>query len=384
MDRSWLKKTLILLSIALLIFFFGLNSRAVELIYSDGFYPLVAVALRALSCLLPFALGDFLYLALILYSLWSVFINLKRAGRVKDLRQNPDDSTFKSETVVNFIIKPFNFVLLLYIVFKLLWGLNYSRPSITTRLAISDQKYNTKELVLLGDFLISRVNRLEQQMAQTHAKHSYTVEELKQKAKLSYDKLALRNSFFTYRIASVKPVLNSWLISKIGIEGYYCPPSGEANVNNRIPAAGLPFVTCHEISHQLGIAREDEANLIGYLVSINSDDLNFQYAGYYDILRSVLFEIRIKSPDDFIILRQKINAATLNDFKKEQEFWASYNGDMSAYMGTALDSFLKINNQQKGTDSYQDIVLWVYNLHKNQLLAGKKNLPLHKLITILP
>jgi hypothetical protein len=379
-----LKKTLILLSIALLIFLFGLSGRAVELIYSDGFYPLIAVTLRAISYLLPFALGDFLYLALILYSLWSVFIALKQAGRVKSLRLNPDGGTFKSRVSVILIVKPFNFLILLYIVFKLLWGLNYSRPSITTKLEISDQKYKTRDLVSLGDFLISRVNKLEQKMAETNSKRSYTVEELKQKAKLSYDKLALRNSFFTYRIASVKPVLNSWLISKIGIEGYYCPPSGEANVNNRIPAAGLPFVTCHEISHQLGIAREDEANLIGYLVSINSDDLNFQYAGYYDILRSVLFEIRIKSPDDFIALRQKINAATLADFKKEQEFWAAYNGDMSAYMGTALDSFLKINNQQKGTDSYQDIVLWVYNLHKNQLLPAKKNLQLHKLITIIP
>jgi hypothetical protein len=40
---------------------------------------------------------------------------------------------------------------------------------------------------------------------------------------------------------------------------------------------------------------------------------------------------------------------------------------MSAYMGTALDKFLKINNQEKGTDSYQDIVLWVFNLHKNEI-----------------
>jgi hypothetical protein len=384
MDSNRFKRTLILFAIALLIFLFGLNSRAVELIYSDGFYPIIAIVLRALSCLFPFALGDFLYLALVVYSLCSVFIflNSLRKGRFSTIQ--PTDRAYKSQQKVDLIIKPVNFILLLYITFKVLWGLNYSRPSVTTRLGISNQKYNTKELVSLGDFLISRVNSLQQQMDMTHTKHAFTIPELKQHAKLSYDKLALKNSFFTYRIASVKPVLNSWLISKIGIEGYYCPPSGEANVNARIPAAALPFVTCHEISHQLGIAREDEANLIGYLVSINSDDLNFQYAGYYDILRSVLFEIRIKSPDDFIALRKKINNDTLLDFKKEQDFWTRYNGDMSAYMGTALDSFLKINNQQKGTDSYQDIVLWVYNLHRNQLVPGGKNIQMHKLITTIP
>ncbi len=165
----------------------------------------------------------------------------------------------------------------------------------------------------------------------------------------------------------VKPVLLDWAITKTGIEGYYSPPSGEANINMRLPAVGLPFVTCHEISHELGVAREDEANLVGYLVSINSPDLNFQYAGYYNILRSVLFEIRIKSPEDFALLIKKVNSATLADFHQEQQFWEKYNSDMSGYLNIAFDRFLKINNQNKGTDSYQDIVLWVYNLHKKEL-----------------
>lgn len=37
------------------------------------------------------------------------------------------------------------------------------------------------------------------------------------------------------------------------------------------------------------------------------------------------------------------------------------------YFGLAFDRFLKLNNQPKGTDSYQDIVLWLYNLHKREL-----------------
>ncbi|MGY0038156.1 DUF3810 family protein [Pedobacter sp. NJ-S-72] len=51
----------------------------------------------------------------------------------------------------------------------------------------------------------------------------------------------------------------------------------------------------------------------------------------------------------------------------EQEFWKKYNSEMSGYLGAAFDKFLKINNQSKGTDSYQDIVLWVFNLHKKDL-----------------
>ncbi len=167
--------------------------------------------------------------------------------------------------------------------------------------------------------------------------------------------------------------MNSWLITKIGLEGYYNPLSGEANINMRLPQQDLPFVTCHEIAHQIGVAREDEANLVGYLTAINSDDLNFQYSGYYAILRNVLFEIRLITPKDYEALYKTINAGTLQDYKNGVAFWRKYNNEMFGYMSATLDSFLKINNQHKGIDSYQDIVLWVYNIHEKEIkqIKGK-------------
>lgn len=354
---------MVLSGIALVIFFFGMSSNAVEYIYSNGIYQFTSVAQRAISSLFPFAMGDFFYGLFILFCLWSVFKVIRKAFHKKL------DKT--AQQVAG--LQLFNFILILYIVFKLLWGLNYSRPSISGQLGISNKKYTTKELILLGDFLIDRVNTIEGKLEKHPVSKENSSKDLAVKAKLSYDRLAKLNPFFTYRMPAVKPVMLNLLVTKIGLEGYYCPPSGEANVNMMLPAVELPFVTSHEISHQLGVAREDEANLVGYLVSINSSDLYFQYSGYYNILRSVLFEIRIKSPDDFALLLKKVNAGTLSDFKEEQEFWSQYNGEMSAYMGTALDKFLKMNNQKKGTESYQDIVLWVFNLHKAEILHLKSN-----------
>jgi len=352
--RSKTRRLLILFSIALLIFLFGLSSRMVEYVYSEGIYQYTSVAQRFVSSLVPFGLGDLLYALLVVYCLWSVFKIIQKAYR-------------KQLNNVIVVLQLSSFLLWIYIIFKLLWGLNYSRPSISGQLGIGNKKYTTKELILLGDFLIKRVNTVQGQLKIHPAKTNLSIKELEMKAKFSYDKLAKTNPFFQYHTPAVKAVLSEWLVSKIGIEGYYAPPSGEANVNMRIPSVALPFVTCHEISHEIGVAREDEANLIGYLVSINSPDLYFQYSGYYNILRNVLFEIRMKSPEDFAILLKQINPATLADFKTERDFWMKYNGDMSAYMNTALDKFLKINNQKKGTDSYQDIVLWVFNLHKSEM-----------------
>ncbi|QNK63020.1 DUF3810 domain-containing protein [Pedobacter sp. PAMC26386] len=355
--KSKIHLLFILSCIALLIFLFGLSSKLVESIYSGGIYQLTSVAQRFISSPFPFAVGDFLYLCLIIYCVWSVF---KAVRKIKNRKPGQQLHFF-------FPLQLINFTLILYIVFKILWGLNYSRPSISGQLGISNQKYTTKELVLLGDFLIKRINTIKQQIKLKGIQKEFNIKELESGSKSAYDKLARTNSLFTYRIPAVKPVILDLIITKMGVEGYFAPPSGEANVNMRIPNIDLPFITCHEISHELGVAREDEANLVGYLVSIQSADLNFQYSGYYNILRNVLFEIRIKSPEDFALLFKKINKATLTDFLQEQEFWKKYNSDMSGYFGVAFDKFLKINNQKKGMDSYQDIVLWIFNLHKKEL-----------------
>lgn len=176
-----------------------------------------------------------------------------------------------------------------------------------------------------------------------------------------------QNSLFRYQNPCLKAVLNSWIISKAGIEGYYAPLTGEANMNMALPNFVKPYVSCHEIAHQLGISYEDEANLIGYLTASNSPDVNYQYSANYEMLRYILFEIRMKSPEDYKILHDKLSAGVLADFKTEKEFWRKYNGEMFGYMDAAFDSFLKLNNQPKGIDSYQDIVIWLWNIHKSEL-----------------
>jgi hypothetical protein len=353
---SALNKLLWALIPALFIFFIGLNSAFVESVYTQHLYQYIAVSLRFISGLLPFPAGDVLYGLLVLYVLWEVFL----LARSLIARRLTKKDALRGTLVVLRIL------LILYVVFKLLWGLNYSRPPIHTRLGIANEKYNKKELIALGNFLIQRINQVQARRP-PNGSSKYTLPELRNGAVVAYAALAQKNAFFTYRQPAVKQVLNTWLITKIGLEGYYNPLSGEANINTRIPSANLPFVTCHEIAHQLGVGREDEANLVGYLVSTSSPDLNFQYSGYYAVLRSVLFEIRFKAPEAYEALVKKLNRMTTADFKRDRQFWMYYNSDMYMYMDVALDSFLKLNNQDKGIDSYQDIVIWLFNIHKKEL-----------------
>ncbi|TBO43884.1 DUF3810 domain-containing protein [Pedobacter kyonggii] len=351
-----IKKNLIkaaaILVIALIIYIFGFFPTLVQKYYSTGFYLYISSILRFISSIFPFAIGDIIYALLIGFVLYKI---------VRFYKQR---KSLKRQDRILVPLQVLNFFLLLYIIFKTVWGLNYSRPSISEELGIGNEKYNVKELVVLGDYFIQKTNNLKLKQGKIPA---YTIKELESKSAEAYLLMSRKNKLFQYQNPCLKSVLNSWLISKIGIEGYYAPLSGEANMNMNLPDFVKPYVSCHEIGHQLGIAYEDEANLLGYLTASNSIDVNYQYSANYEMLRYILFEIRMKSPDDYKLLYLKLLPQVLADFRTEKEFWRKYNGDMFGYMDAAFDSFLKLNNQKKGIDSYQDIVIWLWNIHKSEV-----------------
>ena len=348
-------KLIILVSLAILIYLFGFYPGLVQKYYSTGFYPHISSALRFISSIFPFAIGDIIYALFIGFVLYKIVRFYRRR------------KSLKRQDRILVPLQVFSFFLMLYIIFKIVWGLNYSRPSISEELGIGSEKYNVKELVVLGNYFIKKTNALKLKQGKIPA---YTNKELESKSAAAYALMAQRNQLFHYPNPCLKSVLNSWMISKIGIEGYYAPLSGEANMNMNLPDFVKPYVSCHEIGHQLGIAYEDEANLLGYLTASNSPDVNYQYSANYEMLRYILFEIRMKSPEDYKTLHATLLPQVLADFKTEKEFWRKYNGDMFGYMDAAFDSFLKLNNQKKGINSYQDIVIWLWNIHKKELTVA--------------
>ena len=339
----------VLCVISVLLFLFGLSPTLVLNYYSNGLYPILSTSLRWISSFFPFALGDILYVSLIIFALRAIFLLFKKRKSL----------TKKDRFIIP--LKMLNKIFILYIAFKLLWGLNYARPSISTQLSIGDEEYTVKELVLLSNFFIDKVNELQPRI---NPKQTYNIKEIKEKSVLAYQKMQQKQPFFNYAAPSFKSAISGYISCKIGIEGYYNPLSGEANLNMLLPAWVLPFVACHEISHQLGVAREDEANLVGYLTAVNSGDVNFRYSANYNMLRYLLLEVRIKSPADYEALYKRITPGVLANFKAESDFWRKYNSQMSGYMNVAFDKFLKLNNQKSGIKSYQNIVIWLWNYHK--------------------
>ncbi len=57
--------------------------------------------------------------------------------------------------------------------------------------------------------------------------------------------------------------------------------TGESAVNPDIPDQGIPFAMAHEMAHRLCVARDNEADFSAFLACSVSENVEYQYSGYF-------------------------------------------------------------------------------------------------------
>lgn len=156
-------------------------------------------------------------------------------------------------------------------------------------------------------------------------------------------------------IHSLKPSFFGKIMSYTGILGYYNPFSAEAQYNSNLPSTQIPFTLAHESSHQMGFAREQEANFIGYLIGKNSKNSELRYSTNYYVLKSLLKNIEKK--DSLFVTKFIENYSTemKRDRNYEKAFAAKHRGALNTFFGITNDLFLK-SNQQDGSVTYSYFV----------------------------
>jgi hypothetical protein len=332
------------------------NPHFIEKYYSNGLYPFISSSLRFLFGWIPFSLGDLL-LALLLFLLLRFLFGLIK-------------NKFK-----NFIPKIVQFTAvlsLLYFCFYFFWGLNYYREPLTTNLQLKSTKYTTAQLVSLSKKIIKKTNELQMLITNSDTLQvtvPYNQQVIYEKAPQGFKNISKKYSQFNYGNSAVKSSLMSLLQSYNGTAGYMNPLTGEAQVNDKIPLTGYASTTCHEMAHQLGWAAENEANFVGFLASIANDDLYFQYSGYSMATRYLILEIYKRDKEQFKEVYASIHTGIIKDFKARTNFWKSYKNPFEPLIKKGYNAYLKVNNQDKGIESYHYVVdLLIGYFEENQLL----------------
>ncbi len=153
-----------------------------------------------------------------------------------------------------------------------------------------------------------------------------------------------------------KPIFSSQWMSFTGIMGIYIPYTFEPNINIDIPNQSLPSTIIHEMAHQRGFAKEDEANFIAYKVSTNHPDPNFQYSGHYLAMQYLMKEMYKLDETLYIGIYDSISDAVKRDMEYSRNYWKSKEGKAEKVASKVNDQYLKANNQTQGILSYNGVV----------------------------
>ena len=122
------------------------------------------------------------------------------------------------------------------------------------------------------------------------------------------------------------------------------------------PSFAIPWAMAHELAHQYGFMREDEANFIAYLACKESDDALMRYSGLmlaYDNALSALRKVDLESAN---AIASGLSAAVQRDLAQRAEHWAKYEGPVQDVSNAANDAYLKANDQTDGMRSYGRMV----------------------------
>jgi hypothetical protein len=317
----------------------------VERYYSGVIYPWISHIQRMLFGWIPFSVGDILYALAIIWLIQQV-VKWTRAIRRKQVNR----SYLKKSGILTVTV-----LLGVYCLFNLLWGLNYNRYGIDYQLKLESSDYETGDLLAVTRQLAERMNALQPGSTEPR-KQLYRKRRLFNGAKNAYGFLRVQQPLFTYSYPSIKPSLYSYIGNYLGFTGYYNPFTGEAQVNTTVPVFVRPFTTCHEIGHQLGYAKESEANFAAYLSGTASKDTAFLYSIYFEMYA---YAARYLYYSDSLALRQ-INASLSRGVKRDiqelRQFLRRYDTPLETAIDRLYSQFLKANEQPSGRMSYNEVV----------------------------
>ena len=340
-QSSIFKKRIIIIAVLAVVYFLLQWLEAYPLIieryYSTGIYPVICHILHPIFNLFPFSVGDILYLVAIGFIVYYI-VKLIRLLFKKQFRPA---GILALGMIITLQIATLSFYFL--------WGLNYFRPSAGERLKLADSDYTTQQLYTLTQMAIDSANATRSRVTATDLQqgNKAIIQTAIKAVKVMSDS---SKDFSTYR-----PDIKLSLFTPV--------------INYQMPVFLRPFVACHEMSHQMGYGAEDEANFVGFLIGIKSNDRLLRYSAWHELVDECMGDLHMRDSTLQIQLKKRVLPQVHLDFVAERNYWISHESPIDVISSLFYDDFLKANNQPHGLQTYNRMVRLVMSWEKG---AGSK------------
>ena len=308
--------------------------------------PFVRGFLATLTGWIPFSLAEFLLLMVPFIVIAIVVFGLKRYS-----------SSWRD--VLIFSLTILSVAAYVFSTFTLGFVPAYRGSRLDKKLGLDKQPVSADELRDTTYAVLEELTAIESEIGFKSDGFSvmpYSYEELNDKLMDAYDVACEKYDFIPKLHSRVKRVMLSEPMTYTHISGVYTFFTGEANINTNFPDYTLPYTAAHELAHQRGIAREDEANFVAFLVCKDSDDVYIRYSAYlnmYEYLRNALYAA---NPDYYTETYYSVPVNCRKEMTAYSKFFDKYRENVIEEVSeTVNDTFLTINGTE-GTRSYGMVV----------------------------
>lgn len=341
MNKKILRRYIIIVALIALIGIMVLlrNIPSVSNWMARNFSPLIITCFGTLTSLVPFSIFEWLVLAAIIfliYAIVKIIINIKRKNYK---RMN---MTITSVLMATFIVIN---------VYMMSAAFSYYSDEIDVD--VYTEELQPSQAVQICDYFVEDYGYTASKLtfdSKGNVVMPYSFNELAKKIIKEYEKLDY--PFLNKYTPLAKPLVFSNVMGHIRIYGLAFSPMGEIQINADAPASSLPTTIAHEIAHIKGVMREDEANMMALLVTLNSEDDFIRFCGYYRFWGSIdgIAEVAGEEYyDNFFPSYTDIISAVSNEYYR---YWSQYNGIIGRISNWFNDVYLKLSGIKDGTGSY--------------------------------
>lgn len=321
-----------------------------ETFYSNGIYKIISWTISHITGWLPFSVAEFLLIILVLFMIGSLVTLIGKMIRDKIHRW-----IFLGNAVLNLLV----ITGILYFSFVVMWGLNYNRLSLSKIINLTIKPASVNELRTASEDLLQQANQLRLNVPEDSNGIMVPIGGIRgglQRAEKGYLSAVKQYPQFAGTYSQPKPIALSSLMAYTNIWGIFIPFTVEANVNIAIPSPLLLPTITHEMAHERGFAREDEANYIAYVTCRMHPDVDFRYSGILFALTHTMNFLYQYDRTTYLALIKQYGDGVKRDLAEISKFDKKYDTPTGKFFTKTNDIYLKANNQKDGERSYGRMV----------------------------
>ena len=346
--------------LACVVFFaLGIISFAVHMIavaspdFADFITKYVASGVRftlaKLTGWIPFSLAEMIIIILPLLLIALIVIG------IKVVRSN------KKYAYSRYICTLLSIIVTFYSLFVFTLGTGYQGRTLYEKLGVEKPKYeDSSDLLALCEYLRDNAKECAKDITFNELTGSvmpYSRDELNDLLNDACIKAAEKYDFISPLRSNFKHVILSHYMTYTHISGVYTYYTGESNINTNFPDYTLPYTAAHEMAHQRGIAPENEANFVAYLICMESDDNYIRYSAYLNLLEYVQSTLYKADKSAYSAFSYTLGEEIYLEFRAYNAFFDEYRQNVVANVSQAVnDTYLKAQGQSAGTISYSLVV----------------------------